>query len=215
MVVTCPPCDMFPHVLIKLMQNLHSSYSYRKLTVIQAMSIIKKICCCCCKQTVSLEETTCPSKQLLVQSGGSVYSSGSPVHSLTVSLESYSSHCCSVTSSIGYERNHNFSKSLRKADNGASCTNSLHLECFIIPSFGKDPPDNVAVKKMAGDFLRGVEDDFEIIQQLIKDDSQKRLFEVKFMCHFAQENVAKFKRRIKSALQELKMEQKGCKYTDT
>ena len=185
------------------------------------MSIIKKMCCCCCKQT--LPETACqslnPSERDPLVRSEDCSMSDPMAHSLTASLESRSSRCSS-NSSTGYERGqykHGNTRSLRKSDNEATHTNGPQLECVIIPSFGKNPPDNVAVKKMTGDFLRGVEDDFEIIQQLIKDDSQKRLFEVKFMCHFAQENVAKFKRRIKSAMQELKMEhtgKKGCEYND-
>ena len=44
--------------------------------------------------------------------------------------------------------------------------------CVIVPSFGTDPPSNVVVKKSAGDFLKGVGDDFKIIQRLVRDDSR-------------------------------------------
>ena len=93
------------------------------------------------------------------------------------------------------------------------------LKCFIIPSFGEDPPDNVAVKlkmsdKMASDFLKGVGEDFDIIQQLIKEDDNKQLYEVRLMCHFAQKKVKEFKKAIGDAMKSLKLKhtQKGCKY---
>ena len=93
------------------------------------------------------------------------------------------------------------------------------LECFIIPSFGEDPPDNVAVKlkitdKMANNFLEGVGKDFNIIQQLIKEDDTKQLLEVRLMCHFAQKKVKEFKKAIGDAMKCLKLKhtQKGCKY---
>ena len=91
---------------------------------------------------------------------------------------------------------------------------SPELQCFIIPSFGKDPPDNVAVKKMAGDFLKGVGDDFDIIQHLIKSDGHKYIYQVDFMCHFAQKKVAVFKKAIGDAMKDLRLQrtQKGCKY---
>lgn len=88
------------------------------------------------------------------------------------------------------------------------------LDCFIIPSYGKDPPDNVAVKKMAGDFLKGVGDDFEIIKQLIKNDSGKDLYDVEIMCHFAQKRPIEFTKTIESAMIDLKMKRKGCKFID-
>lgn len=87
-----------------------------------------------------------------------------------------------------------------------------HLHCFIVPSFGKDPPDNVAVKKMAGDFLRGVGDDFEIIKQLIKNDSCKHLYDVEIMSYFAQKKPSDFTKIIEDAMIDLKMKHKGCKF---
>jgi hypothetical protein len=88
------------------------------------------------------------------------------------------------------------------------------LECFVIPSFGKDPPRNVA-DKMASDFLEGVGEDFDIIQRLIKEDDTKQLHEVRLMCHFAQKKVREFKKAIEDAMKNIKLKHthKGCKYT--
>ena len=95
------------------------------------------------------------------------------------------------------------------------------LECFIIPSFGEDPPGNVAVKlkmsdKMASKFLKGVGEDLDTIQQLIKEDDKKQLYEVRLMCHFAQKKVEEFKKAIGDAMKNIKLKrtptQKGCKY---
>jgi hypothetical protein len=93
------------------------------------------------------------------------------------------------------------------------------LECFIIPSFGEGPPGDVAVKrkisdKMATKFLEGVGEDFDIIQELIKEDDTKQLLEVRLMYYFAQKKVEDFKKEIGDAMKSLKLEpaQKGCKY---
>lgn len=69
------------------------------------------------------------------------------------------------------------------------------------------------MKKMAGNFLRGVGDDFGIIKQLIREDICKQLYEVEFMCHFAQKDVATLKKTITDAMADLKMKRKGCKCT--
>ena len=185
------------------------------------MSIIKKmsLCCCCCKQTISYENpadhSINPSEHvLLVQPGGNEYLSGTPASSSSISSQSYTSRYHSMASSIGYERcqyEHSVTRSCR-GDDEAKCTYSPPLKCFVIPSFGKDPPGNVALKKMAGDFLKGVREDFQTIQQLIKEDGYKQLLEVEFMCHFAQNKVATFKERIKDAMQTLNLDRIGCKY---
>ena len=47
------------------------------------------------------------------------------------------------------------------------------LECIIVPSFGTNLPNNVVPKKASTDFLKGVGDDFKIIQELISKDQQK------------------------------------------
>ena len=98
---------------------------------------------------------------------------------------------------------------------GTTC--SLKLECFIIPSFGKDPPINVAVKKeSSSDFLKGVGDDLEVIQDLIGRDKQKELGKVQLMCHFEQVKRAQFASTIEKRMKDLKLDsadndQKGCK----
>ena len=103
--------------------------------------------------------------------------------------------------------------------NASTC--NPKLECFIIPSFGEDLPGNVAVKlkmsdKMASEFLKGIEKDFDIIQQLIEDDDNKQLRVVQFMCHFSQKKVEEFKKAIGDAMKNIKLKrtptQKGCKY---
>ena len=95
-------------------------------------------------------------------------------------------------------------------------TGSPKLECFIIPSFGKEPPTNVAVKKASSDFLRGVGDDLKIIQGLIGKDYQKELVNVTIMCHFEQVKLAIFTGIIEDRMKDLKLKsadngQKGCK----
>lgn len=90
------------------------------------------------------------------------------------------------------------------------------LECFIIPSFGKEPPTNVAVKKASSDFLKGVGDDLKIIQGLIGKDKEKELGNVQIMCHFEQVKLASFLRIIEDRMKDLKLKsadngQKGCK----
>lgn len=52
------------------------------------------------------------------------------------------------------------------------------LECIIVPSFGTNLPNNVVPKKASTDFLKGVGDDFKIIQELISKDQQKELVRV-------------------------------------
>lgn len=79
---------------------------------------------------------------------------------------------------------------------GTAC--NPKLECFIIPSFGKEPPTNVAVKKASSDFLKGVGDDLKIIQGLIGKDYQKELGNVTLMCHFVQEKVANSRELLKT-----------------
>ena len=94
------------------------------------------------------------------------------------------------------------------------------LECIIVPSFGKDPPSNVVLKKASSDFLKGVGDDFKIIQDLIGKDQQKELGRVQLMCHFEQVKLADFTKMIKDRMQDLKLkraenaenDRKGCKY---
>ena len=179
-----------------------------------AVNTLKKLCCCCCcEQTLSLDEQALypsinPSEQLL---------SISTITSFESSTESESSRCLSMNSFVGYDRSqyeHNFTISFREDEGAQGIKQSPPLECFIVPSFGQDPPDNVAVKKMAGDFLKGVGQDFDIIQQLIKEDGDKQLLEVRFMCHFAQKKVEEFKKAIGDAMKSLKLKrtQKGCKY---
>ena len=97
---------------------------------------------------------------------------------------------------------------------GGTC--NPKLECFIIPSFGKEPPTNVAVKKASSDFLKGVGDDLKIIQGLIGKDKEKELGNVQIMCHFEQVKLASFLRIIEDRMKDLKLKsadngQKGCK----
>ena len=178
------------------------------------MNTLKKLCCCCCcEQARSPEEETAlypsinPSEQFL---------SISTIVSFESSTESESSRCFSMCPSVGYDRSqyeHSFS-SLREDDGARDIKQSPPLECFIIPSFGKHPPGNVAVKKMAGDFLVGVRDDYKVIQDLIEKDDHKQLYKVDFMCHFAQKKVEVFKTAIGDAMKSLKLKrsQKGRKY---
>ena len=90
------------------------------------------------------------------------------------------------------------------------------LKCLIVPSFGEKPPDNIAPKKAASDFLQGVGDDLKIIQDWISKDSQKELVNVTLMCHFEQVKVAAFTTNIKDIMNNISLEctnddQKGCK----
>ena len=121
----------------------------------------------------------------------------------------------------GFERSqqssrHNNEKYTIVSDK-ATILSHLELECLIVPSFGKDPPINVAVKKeSSSDFLQGVGDDLKIIQRLIGRDIHKKLGEVQLMCHFEQVKRAQFANTIKERMQDLKLnyryDQKGCKW---
>ena len=91
------------------------------------------------------------------------------------------------------------------------------LECLIVPSFGKHPPRNVVMKKVSSDFLKGVGDDFKIIQRYIDKDYQKELVNVTLMCHFEQVKVVKFTKIIEDRMNDIRLRnaddgQKGCKY---
>ena len=96
---------------------------------------------------------------------------------------------------------------------GAIC--NAKLECLIVPSFGKHPPRNVVVKKASSDFLKGVGDDFKIIQRLIDKDYQKELVNVTLMCHFEQVKVAEFTKIIEDRMNDIRLKntdgQKGNK----
>ena len=94
---------------------------------------------------------------------------------------------------------------------GATC--NPKLECFIIPSFGREPPTNVARKKASSDFLKGVGDDMKVIQGFIEKDYQKDLVNVTIMCHFEQVKLASFTRIIEDRMKDLKLKSadKGCK----
>ena len=95
-----------------------------------------------------------------------------------------------------------------------SVEESPQLECIIVPSFGIDPPENVAVKKTAGDFLQGVGDDLINIQRLMREDENKELVNVQLMCHFERVKVATFLQIIKEIMQRLRLNgnnKKGCK----
>lgn len=174
-----------------------------------AMKAFKKVCCCY-KQTLSFEESShSPSEQLLA------------VTSFESLTKKESSLCRSMNLSITYDPSlceRNLTGSLRVDDGAQDIKQSPLLECFIIPSFGEDPPDNVAAKlkmsdKMASNFLKGVEKDFDIIQRLINKDGSKQLRKVKLMCHFAKKKVEEFIEEIGDAMKDLKLKpQKGCKY---
>ena len=184
-----------------------------------AVKALKKLCRCYnCGQTPSVEEEVLypsinPSKRVL---------SISAVTSFESSTESESSRCYSMNSSIGYDRSRNernFTKSCGVDDGARDVKQSPELECFIIPSFGQDPPGNVAIKpKMSDDFLEGVGEDFDIIQQLITEDGRKQLREVRLMCHFSQKKVEEFKKKIGDAMKSLKLKhekRKGCKFNSS
>ena len=175
------------------------------------METIRNVCCCCCSsrsgQTLLLEESDSGNLNFCVSGDRNRY------RSMNDSSSDVRPSCSLSSSSVGghhrYQFESRFSKSCKISDNEVTIT--PQLDCFIIPSFGKDTPDNVAMKKMAGDFLKGVGDDFEIIKQLIKNDSCKHLYEVEFMCHFAQKEIADFTKTIEDAMKDLKMKRKGCK----
>lgn len=81
-----------------------------------------------------------------------------------------------------------------------------NLECFIVPSYGSDPPSSVAIKKeVESDFLKGVGNDSKIIQGLIKEDTCKDLAQVEIICHFEQKKVAEFKNKIEDEMKRLKL----------
>ena len=178
------------------------------------METIRSVCCCSSRsrQTLLLEESDSGDLNFCVAGDRNRYCSMNDSSS-DVRPSSLTTCSLSSSSSVGghhqYQFESRFSKSCKISDNGVTVT--PQLDCFIIPSFGKDTPDNVAVKKMAGDFLKGVGDDFEIIKQLVKNDSCKHLYEVEFMCHFAQKKTADFTKTIEDAMKDLKMKRKGCK----
>lgn len=81
----------------------------------------------------------------------------------------------------------------------------LELECIVIPSFGKSPPSNVAVKKNTNDFLKGVGDDLKIIQRLIQEDCCKELVGVELMTHFEQVKVGAFLGKLEDQMKRIKI----------
>ena len=192
-------------VAIKYTKSFVSAVIYRSY-IVQIMTT-KGVCCCFLSTEASDSDRLCTS------SDHSQYQSFiddviiAQPSSLTASFESGT--LSSSSAGHRYQLESRFSKSCKISDDGVMV--SPQLDCFIIPSFGKDTPDNVAVKKMAGDFLRGVGKDYDLIKQLIKQDECKHLYEVEFMCHFAQKEVVVFKKTIKDAMADLKMKRKGCK----
>ena len=91
------------------------------------------------------------------------------------------------------------------------------LECVIVPSYGSCPPSTVAVKKAAGDFLRGVGDDSAIIQRLIGQDGHKELGRVQIICHFEQVKLETFMKMIEDKMKDVRLKyqsdsQRGRKY---
>ena len=189
------------------------------------MSIVKKICCC----FVSVHEAelhSCPSinpsgRQFLYQSlsndsdsSGKAFALSTP--SSTLSECHHSRQRSSSSTGAGSQHSvHRRSKKGYTVVKDGDCPN---LECIIIPSFGKSPPDNVAVLKASSDFLAGVGDDLETIQSLIVDDNDKELSRVELMCHFKQIKKIEFEAKIKSRMEDIKLTrqytsacQKGCK----
>lgn len=125
-----------------------------------------------------------------------------------------------MTSSTDYDHIQHERISLSSSWQDLTVAQSPELDCIIIPSFGEDPPGNVAIKlkmsgKMSSKFLEGVGEDLDIIQQLIIEDNTKHLREVRLMCHFAQKKVREFKKKIRETMKDLKQKraQKGCKYS--
>ena len=167
-----------------------------------------KLLCCCCSRS----STTQPRNEYHFQQRRSQRESR-----LTQSLSALSHN----RTSQGYRR---FERSQRSSqrDYDKYCvvneetTCIPKLDCFVIPSFGKDPPANVAPKKASNSFLEGVADDLTIIQQLIRKDDQKELGNVELMCHFKQVKLANFTKIIEDRMTDLKLNsadngQKGCK----
>ena len=137
------------------------------------------------------------------------------IQSLTVSMDS-----------LGYSRSSEIRRRearvhvdcQQRSSRKISVENSPQLECVIVPSFGIDPPENVAVKKSAGDFLQGVGDDLNNIQRLMREDDNKELVNVQLMCHFERVKVATFLHRIEEIMQHLRLNEdneKGCKFMYT
>ena len=161
---------------------------------------------CCCSKSCSTQDRE--ENQLQERKGSrseSHLSATLPALSNDVSLEGRSSF---ARSQQAYQRtNERYSI----VTDGATC--NPKLECFIIPSFGREPPINVARKKASSDFLKGVGDDMKVIQGLIEKDYQKDLVNVTIMCHFEQVKLASFMRTIEDRMKDLKLKSgdKGCK----
>ena len=186
---------------------------------------VKFFCCCCCEQTSSFEEFDTSVDEFDPSINPSE-------HKTILRYPQSASLICygSIKSPMNYDRSQGYEKvSLYSSWQDLSLDATRYniqpsppaLECFIIPSFGEDPPGNVAVKlkmsdKMASKFLKGVGEDLDIIQKLIMEDDNKQLLEVRLMCHFAQKKVEEFKKAIGDAMKNIKLKrtstQKGCKY---
>ena len=195
------------------------------------MSIVKKLFCCCFKSNKETElHYSCPSinpsgHQFLYQTLPNDSDSSGEVLAI-LSLRTPSSTPSErrhsrqrSSSSIGASSQHRIHQRSKKRYTVVEDGDCPKLECIIIPSFGKCPPDNVAVKKASNDFLEGVGDDLEIIQSLIVDDIDKELSRVELMCHFKQIKKKEFETKIRSRMESIKLTrdhtsaacQKGCK----
>lgn len=88
-----------------------------------------------------------------------------------------------------------------------------NLDCIVIPSFGDSPPRGAVAKKRT-DFLPGVATDLNTVQQLIEQDTRKKLSYVRQGYHDHQTGTCK--ELIENKMEGMKLEksQNGRKCTN-
>ena len=91
------------------------------------------------------------------------------------------------------------------------------LKCLVVPSYGDRLLPTVAAKESGGDFLKGVGEDSDIIQELIGKDSHKDLIHVQAMFPHKQVKLEEFLSNIERKMMTIKLKkfskpQKGRKY---
>ena len=180
------------------------------------LSIVKKLCCCCFKSDKETELHSC----LSINPSGHQFSYQSLSNDSESSGEVFAILSQRIPPSTPSERHRSRQRSSSSIGASSQCRvyqrskkgytviedgDCPKLECIIIPSFGKCPPDNIAVKKASNDFLEGVGDDLEIIQSLIVDDVDKELSRVELMCHFKQVKKKVFETKIRSRMENIKL----------
>ena len=127
-------------------------------------------CCCCSSST-----TESPEAHQMKQFANSESCNSEPTSASTKS-------CNSEPSSPSQRGRKSQGRRIRSASTRSFDTDSVvnegctcHLKCLIIPSFGKNPPQNVVKKKASSDFLKGVGDYLKKNTRLHREGQGQRI----------------------------------------